>query len=284
MRNILLVLVLSDLDAIKDLFVKYGGHILLIPTLVLLFIDLRLRKRRKRIKGFVRPAQPGPGEKILRILTYFFAILTIGHEVLKNGLDPREPILFVAIGIVIFLVIIASQHLVLPDWLYRRKYILLNLVLMVLCVVFFSVMIEKANHFDFGQLMIWTLPVVGVFMVYTIFMVRRETKRQNELKGETPFNEETRSTICSEAGLVHSRDELSSHRNEGRVLLFHNRLVFVARDGTISTIPFTSIRNIRIHREWKVVPVGLKLTDYQNNVHYLAVPYPYYWRSKIRRG
>jgi hypothetical protein len=270
----------------KYFWIEFGGVLLSILTIIVLAISWFLRKG-KRKRGWVpnMTRQTGP-PAIIKYTVYGIAILTLVHSFFRYALDPGLITTVSWAALALILVLIVSQHLVLPDWLFRYNRFLPQIWVLMIGAGFglgFFLSLREINP-ESSDIAGWLVPIFVMVLFYFLVVIQKEWKAQQKLVHEIPCPDEKKTTVSAAAGLVESKDNLSGHKNEGRLLLFHNRLVFVAIDGTLTTLPFTSIRNISVHKEWLVVPVGLRLTDYENQTRYLVVSYPYYWKSKVRKS
>ena len=94
--------------------------------------------------------------------------------------------------------------------------------------------------------------------------------------------EETGITITKSCSLVSSLNGEESPSDDGRILLFPDRLVFAAKDGSITPILFNSVQKVSVHKELRYIPAGLELTGFDGQTRFLLVELPYYWKHKIK--
>ncbi|MDD4646522.1 MAG: hypothetical protein PHY99_11105, partial [Bacteroidales bacterium] len=260
----------------------YAG--VFITGLVFLVIGIKwLIKQMKHKNGITTQETTSPRrQKNQKIKLLALLLIIIAFSIYKHWFEPGIFIIMIAIALAIAIPCLLFMHLRLPDWMYRYRLLLGKVVYLLFLIgllLSFSLAFNKADIPAFlagGAILLLFLSLLAIWS-YSV-----QKKKWDQLKISTPYPEEKEDSISTSGGLICSVDEQSDESNEGRIVLMHNRLIFAAKDGTLTTIMFHSIRNIRIHRELLVIPVGLELTDYSNQKRYLVVGLPYYWKSKIR--
>jgi hypothetical protein len=177
--------------------------------------------------------------------------------------------------------LLGTQYLRPPDWMYRHHRLYLSVFFLLLTLGITWAVISTLPAVTLAGLAGWILPAAAILALYFGVVLVVQNKKWKRIKQLTPCPDEEAGTISSEAGLIYSADEEDSTSNSGRILLFHDRLIFVTKDGTNTPIIFNAIRHIRIHRIWLIVPVGLEITDSSGHSLLLLVEMPYFWRNRI---
>lgn len=196
--------------------------------------------------------------------------------------DPDAFLLIVLVVITLGLAMLGIQHLSFPDWVYRHHFLYLNLVFVLSCMGMTFWIFSKIPDGDLSGMTAWMIgmvPIMSIYLTFALLVHRRKWKR---LRALTPCDGEQHDSLTASAGLMNSEEDEMNDTAEGRIVLFPDRIVFLAKDGSSTPILFNKVQKISVYREWRIVPAGLVLTDISNGVSYLEVEMPYFWKDKMK--
>lgn len=261
---------------LKYFFVEYSSVVLTLIALLIVFIN-----RRKNVHQF------GTGSRIylarfskkgIRYVYVLFIILLLS-DVLKFRNDPNLIPILLLILVAGYVVHAATQYLVYPDWIMRNRILISVILSGILSIgVLFYLFRNMQNALT------WIWPVILMLVAYSVVIIQKNKKNDSNLRNLAFLEREKKDSITEKAWLADTVTETATDENAGRVVLMHDCLLFISKSGKQVPVVFSTIRNVRIHFEFFVLPVGLQLTDYHNNTKHLAIQFPYYWRAKIRRN
>ncbi len=257
-------------------FLDYGSVVLTIVALLIAIIN-----RRKNIHQF------GTGSRIylarfskkgIRYVYVLFIILLLS-DVLKFWNDPNLIPILLLIMVSGYVVHAATQYLVYPDWIMRNRILISVFLLEILSIGVLCYLFR-----DMQNALSWIWPLIILLVAYSVVILQKKKKHESSLRNLAFLEREKKNSITEKAWLADTVTETATDENAGRVILMHDRLLFVSKSGNQVPVIFSTIRNVKVHFEFLVVPVGLQLTDYHNNTKHLAIQFPFYWRAKIRRN
>jgi hypothetical protein len=257
-------------------FLDYGSVVLTLVALLIAIIN-----RRKNVHQF------GTGSRIylarfskkgIRYIYLLFIILFLS-DVLKSWNNPSMIPTLLWIMVAGYVVHAATQYLVYPDWIMRNRILISVLLLEILSIGVLCYLFR-----DMQNALSWIWPLIILLVAYSVVILQKQKKHESSLRKLAFLEREKKNSITEKAWLADTVTETASDENAGRVVLMHDRLLFISKSGNQIPVIFSAIRNVKVHFEFLVLPVGLQLTDYHNNTKHLAIQFPYYWRAKIRKN
>jgi len=260
---------------------RHTGIYLLIISLFVLGINWFATKLAVK-KGTKPDKDQYPGLWKFRLYSsLFLGLSVIASQVYEYWYHPLSLIVLILVILASTGYFVVLQYIRPSDRIYRSftilKYAVFYVLLVGLCLLFLLTKPEIAS----SGLSIWI--TLGVFVLSGFWVIPNLIihRKWKQLKRNTPVPEETGNTITKSCSLVSSLNGEESPSDDGRIVLFPDRLIFAAKDGTITPILFNSIQKVSIHKELSIVPAGLKITGFDGQTRYLLVGLPYFWKHKM---
>jgi hypothetical protein len=260
---------------------RHTGIYLLIISLLVLGINWLVTKLTVK-KGTKSDKDQYPGLWNFRKYSGIFLLLTVlVSQIYEYWYHPLILIVLILVVLATLAYFVVVQYIRPSDRMYRSFNFLAALVFYVLlvglCLLSLLTKPEIASSGLSIFIALGTFVLSGFWIIGYLVMHRKWLK----LKRDTPVPEETGNTITKSCSLVSSLHREESPSDDGRILLFADRLIFAGKDGTITPIPFNSIEKVSIHKELRIVPAGLELTGFDGQTRYLLVQLPYFWKHKM---
>ena len=261
---------------------RHTGIYLLIISLFVFGINWLVTRFTVK-KGMKPEKDQYPGLWNFRKYSGIFLLLTaLASQVYDYWYHPLSLIVFILVILASICYFILLQYIRPSDRMYRNFSFLATAAFYVLLVG--SVLFFLLTNPDIASSGVTGWITLGVFFlsVFSIIPYLIMHRRWKQLKRDTPVPEETSITITKPCSLVSSLNGEESPSDDGRILLIPDRLIFAAKDGTITPILFNSVQKVNIHKELRYIPAGLELTGFDGQTRFLLVELPYYWKHKIK--
>lgn len=259
---------------------RHTGIYLLVISLVVIGINLLVTRLIVK-KGTKSDKDQYPGLWKFRKYSVIFLWLTIiVSQVYQYWYQPHDFVFLVLFAISMGLILLISQYFRLPDWIFRHRLLYSYILFLVLLLAIVIAAISSITA-DLPEILTWVIPLFLILSAYFVVIFIIQQRKWKRLKLATPYPDELKDTISAQGGLISSVEEEANHRNEGRILLFPDQLIFVTEDGTVTPVLFNSVKKVNIHKKFRFIPVGLELTGFDGQTRFLMVGLPYYWKHKM---
>lgn len=210
----------------------------------------------------------------------FLWLAIIVSQVYQYWYQPHDLVVLVLFIISMGLMLLVSQYFRIPDWVFRHRSLYTYILFLVLTLGIVIAAISSITA-DLPDILGWIIPIFVILCAYFVAVLIIQQRKWNRFKLDTPYPGEKKDTISAHGAVTNSVGKEANHRNEGRILLFPDQLIFVAEDGTVTPILFNSIQKVSVHKKFRFIPAGLELIGFDGQTRLLMVGLPYYWKHKM---